>query len=63
MDSENNRIQEDCAHWDCVTQICTLERGDCLDCGDFKPALRGWHDVFDELTYTDGPGDNIYVYG
>jgi len=23
----------------------------------------GWSDVFDKLTYSSGPGDNIYVYG
>lgn len=28
-----------------------------------KPAKRGWSDVFDNLTYSDGPGDNIYVFG
>jgi len=22
-----------------------------------------WHDVLDELTPSEGPGDNIYVYG
>ncbi|MCK4753209.1 MAG: hypothetical protein KAS75_07165 [Planctomycetes bacterium] len=24
---------------------------------------RGWNDVFDNVTYSDGPGDNIYVFG
>ena len=24
---------------------------------------RGWSDVFDNLTYSNGPGDNIYVFG
>lgn len=24
---------------------------------------RGWSDVFDKLTYSSGPGDNIYVFG
>jgi hypothetical protein len=24
---------------------------------------RGWRDVFDDLEYSDGPGDNIYVFG
>jgi len=24
---------------------------------------RGWSDIFDNLTYSSGPGDNIYVYG
>jgi len=24
---------------------------------------RGWSDVFDNLTYSSGPGDNIYVFG
>lgn len=28
-----------------------------------KNMKRGWSDVFDKLTYSDGPGDNIYVYG
>jgi hypothetical protein len=26
-------------------------------------AKRGWSDVFDKLTYSNGPGDNIYVFG
>ncbi|MCX5646740.1 MAG: hypothetical protein NTZ17_19000 [Phycisphaerae bacterium] len=24
---------------------------------------RGWSDVFDDSTYSNGPGDNIYVFG
>jgi len=24
---------------------------------------RGWKDVFDNSTYSSGPGDNIYVFG
>jgi hypothetical protein len=24
---------------------------------------RGWKDVFDNCTYSSGPGDNIYVFG
>jgi len=24
---------------------------------------HGWRDVFDNLTYSGGPGDNIYVFG
>jgi hypothetical protein len=24
---------------------------------------KGWSDVFDKLTYSSGPGDNIYVFG
>lgn len=24
---------------------------------------RGWSDVFEKLTYSSGPGDNIYVFG
>lgn len=28
-----------------------------------EPSRRGWSDVFDNLTYSDGPGDNIYVFG
>lgn len=28
-----------------------------------KQTKRGWSDVFDNLTYSEGPGDNIYVFG
>ncbi len=28
-----------------------------------KENKRGWRDVFDNLEYSDGPGDNIYVFG
>ena len=28
-----------------------------------KQGKRGWSDVFDNLTYSEGPGDNIYVFG
>ena len=28
-----------------------------------KQKKRGWSDVFDNLTYSAGPGDNIYVFG
>ena len=24
---------------------------------------KGWSDIFDNLTYSSGPGDNIYVFG
>lgn len=30
---------------------------------DSKHGKRGWSDVFDNLTYSTGPGDNIYVFG
>ena len=30
---------------------------------DDGKAKRGWRDVFDNLTYSSGPGDNIYVFG
>ncbi len=30
------------------------------ECSESK---RGWRDVFDNLEYSDGPGDNIYVFG
>jgi hypothetical protein len=30
---------------------------------DRKQGKRGWSDVFDNLTYSTGPGDNIYVFG
>lgn len=30
---------------------------------DGKENKRGWRDVFDSMDYTDGPGDNIYVFG
>jgi len=28
-----------------------------------KESKRGWRDVFDNIDYTGGPGDNIYVFG
>lgn len=28
-----------------------------------KEATRGWRDVFENSTYSSGPGDNIYVFG
>lgn len=28
-----------------------------------KGNKRGWSDVFDNVTYSSGPGDNIYVFG
>jgi len=24
---------------------------------------KGWQDILGKLTYSSGPGDNIYVYG
>jgi len=30
---------------------------------DEKKSTRGWEDVFDNSTYSSGPGDNIYVFG
>jgi hypothetical protein len=30
---------------------------------DEKQGTRGWKDVFDNSTYSSGPGDNIYVFG
>ena len=30
---------------------------------DKEPVRRGWSDIFDNITYSDGPGDNIYVFG
>ena len=24
---------------------------------------KGWRDILDELDYSSGPGDNIYVFG
>jgi hypothetical protein len=30
---------------------------------DDRKSKRGWSDVFDNLTYSGGPGDNIYVFG
>jgi hypothetical protein len=32
------------------------------DSGD-RNTKRGWRDVFDNITYSSGPGDNIYVFG
>jgi hypothetical protein len=28
-----------------------------------KKTKRGWSDVLDNITYSSGPGDNIYVFG
>jgi hypothetical protein len=30
---------------------------------DEKKSNPGWKDVFDNSTYSSGPGDNIYVFG
>ncbi len=30
---------------------------------DEQKSRRGWKDVFDNSTYSSGPGDNIYVFG
>ncbi len=28
-----------------------------------KEKKRGWNGVFESVTYSSGPGDNIYVFG
>ena len=28
-----------------------------------KSKKRGWNGVFESVTYSSGPGDNIYVFG
>lgn len=28
-----------------------------------KTEGNGWRDILDELDYSNGPGDNIYVFG
>lgn len=28
-----------------------------------KNTKRGWSDIFDKLNYSNGPADNIYVFG
>jgi len=28
-----------------------------------KKKKRGWNGVFESVTYSSGPGDNIYVFG
>lgn len=28
-----------------------------------KKIKGGWRDILDEITYSSGPGDNIYVFG
>lgn len=30
---------------------------------DDKKTKGGWRDILDEITYSSGPGDNIYVFG
>jgi len=32
-------------------------------CSHGSNSRKGWSDVFDKLTYSSGPGDNIYVFG
>lgn len=31
--------------------------------GDGGAKKKGWSDIFDNITYSSGPGDNIYVFG
>jgi len=40
-------------------------RSACEDPKDRKDVnkKKGWSDVFDKLTYSSGPGENIYVFG
>ena len=40
-------------------------RSACEDPKDKKDVnkKKGWSDVFDKLTYSSGPGENIYVFG
>jgi len=40
-------------------------RSACEDPKDRKDVSKkkGWSDVFDKLTYSSGPGENIYVFG
>ncbi len=28
-----------------------------------KSKKRGWNGIFESVTYSSGPGDNIYVFG
>ncbi len=42
---------------DKVGDIPSKEKHEC------KESRRGWRDVFDNLEYSEGPGDNIYVFG
>ena len=28
-----------------------------------KEKKRGWNGIFESVTYSSGPGDNIYVFG
>ena len=37
------------------------ERSKAADDGGTKK--KGWSDIFDNLTYSSGPRDNIYVFG
>jgi hypothetical protein len=30
---------------------------------DDRKVKGGWRDILDEITYSSGPGDNIYVFG
>lgn len=31
--------------------------------GNRDTKKKGWSDIFDNITYSSGPGDNIYVFG
>lgn len=41
----------------------SLAKNNTMPSKPHENAKRGWSDVFDNLTYSDGPGDNIYVFG
>jgi len=44
-------------------KVCERESGDQEEVQKDSTTEGGWRDVFDQFIYSDGPGDNIYVYG
>lgn len=46
-----------------VPKVRCVPKDEGAEACEEKQTKRGWSDVFDNLTYSDGPGDNIYVFG
>lgn len=60
--------RKDCRYYEHRIGVCTrtdVAQNECSDGREDADAIQGnrWRDVFDRLTYTNGPGDNVYVYG
>jgi len=58
-------IEKDCNRENGAKAEGGLERLDLKVPGE-KPVIKDggrWRDIFDNITYSSGPGDNIYVWG